>query len=281
MDTERLVTVRPWPTALWICVVGLAVHLLLLVAVASAVTGGASGGWSLPDLVVHGLLWTGIPVALVGLPGAALLVSLVWRYPLGARLAAFAGAGVVFGLLLPGSGLAAGVGSLPGWGYDVVAAVGAAVPAVAGCAVVAARDRRRGPAPAASGPDGDSGAVPRGAVPRGAVPEESGRVRGDGAGWASPLVWLVAVCGIVLVPLWTGFGALITASGFMGSGGDPDAAASFLGVGAGVAVGAAVIVLVVTRLGRRRGASVRGGGLLVGLGVVVAAVLAAAAATVG
>ncbi len=201
-----------------------------------------------------------VVTVVLGVPGAALLAALVVRQETWVQVAAFAAAGAVLGFELARWAVVPGT---TGFAW-----LEAGVAAGAGRWLVARRDSRRG----VSGTPGRVGTV-----------EGPGAGPGDGGlRWEGPLAWLVASLGLLVVPLWSGFAATITLAGFFGSvptESDHAQAARYLWFGAGVAVAAAVTVLVLARRVSGRGDRLRGRVALPTLGGVVASVLASAAST--
>ncbi|MEG3616501.1 hypothetical protein [Isoptericola haloaureus] len=260
--------------------------MLLATVVAAAVRGIAGAAApSVGEQVLTVLIWVGMPLLLAGVPGAALIVALVWHRPRWVRLTAFAVAGVAFGLLVRGRGLSVYAlfdsrsYRLVGWLDLGIAVTAAAACAVTGCAVVWWRVARNVGAGSTSGGEQvrrATGALEEGPGSPGA--RATRRATGEAA-WAGPLAWLVGAVGIVMIPAYLAFAAMITAAPLFGVPGDLEAAAGYLWRGAAVAGAATAIVVVVASVAGRRGTDVRGRVALVAVGAVVTFVLVGAAAS--
>ncbi|WP_407317037.1 hypothetical protein UQW22_10980 [Isoptericola halotolerans] len=163
----------PWRVAWRACGAGFLVFWVLAVGL-TALTAGPG----LESSTAVDVLWgAGIPAVLVGVPGAALVTALLGARPVPVHVVVFAAGGLLGALLLPARGPAPPA---------VVAAVGGAA---GGRAWVAWRDaRRHDPGPAS--------------------PDPADRTDG----WRSPLVWLAATLGLLLLPAWAGFAAVISAA---------------------------------------------------------------------
>ncbi len=249
-----------WRVGAWALAISLVATVLVLAA------HGSLGSGILRE--VAGMVMARTAAALLlGVPGAALLAALVGRWPVWAQVVAFAAAGAVLGHEVERWGF------VPGTTTD--AWPEAALAAGLGRWLVSWQDARRARSDAVdevelagSDADADAGA----GQPAASEPA--------GLAWESPLAWLVASLGLVLVPLWCGWAAIITLASFFGeppTESDHAQAARVLWFGAGAAVVAVVVVLGLAHRVRGRGGRLRGGVTLPTLGSVVAVVLAGAA----
>lgn len=219
-----------------------------------------------PWVVGFQVPFRGLVAAAVGLPAAALLFAVVGRRPLRVQVGIVVVVALVvavpeflLGLLTWPTDLSevpAKYRSAPWW------AAASVVAAAAGRWVAGGPGERRGVEPVAVGPGSDQPGSdqPGSDEPAGDERGGPGAAEPDGparARWESPLVWLVSVPGLALVVPYLLFAAVISSAGFFGDPGDPSEGVPFLVAGICVALGVAVVNLVVRAVARRRGRLLR------------------------